>query len=229
VTRRSSAEEKIALFGTLFKGRDDVYPRRFESVTTGRCGYQPACANEWVRGVCDKPKTRCAFCGRRQFLPVTSETLRWHLSGENEKGKPFVMGVYPLLEDEHCWFVAADFDKASWHEDVSALRQSCEDWCPAGRGALALRQRRPCLVVLFRAPSARLAREFASWLLTETLERRPEVGLDSYDRLFPNQDTMPKGGFGNLIALPLQKRARGQGNSVFVDKASSRFPILGPF
>ena len=109
VTNHSSAEEKIALFGALFKGRDDVYPRRFESAATGRCGYQPACSNEWVRGVCDKPKTRCALCGQRQFLPVTPATLRWHLSGEDEKGKPFVMGVYPLLEDEHCWFVAADF------------------------------------------------------------------------------------------------------------------------
>ena len=228
VTRLSPAEEKIALFGALFKGRDDVYPRRFESATTGRCGYQPACANEWVRGVCDKPKTRCALCGQRLFLPITPETLRRHLSGEDEKGKPFVMGVYPLLEDENCWFVAADFDKESWREDVSSLRQTCAELgvplaverSRSGNGAHVW--------WFFSEPlPARLAREYASWLLTETLERRPEVGLDSYDRLFPNQDTMPKGGFGNLIALPLQKQARAQGNSVFVDESFN--PLADPW
>ena len=218
VTQLSSAEDKIALFGALFRGREDIYPRRFESASTGRSGYQPACANEWVRGVCGKPKTKCALCGQRKFLPVTVEALRWHLSGEDDKGRPFVMGVYPLLEDEHCWFVAADFDKEGWRDDVAALRQTCEELgtplaierSRSGNGAHAW--------WFFSEPvPARLARDFASWLLTETLERRPEVGLDSYDRLFPNQDTMPKGGFGNLIALPLQKRVRAQGNSVFVD------------
>ncbi|MEI7902981.1 MAG: hypothetical protein WCK89_22285, partial [bacterium] len=218
VTCRSSPEEKIALFGALFRGREDVYPRRFESATSGRAGYQPACANEWVRGVCAKPKTRCALCGQRKFMPVTMETVRWHLSGEDDKGRPFVMGVYPLLTDEHCRFVAADFDKAAWREDVRAVVRICGDLglpvaverSRSGNGAH--------LWWFFAEPlSGRLAREFASWILTETLERRPEVGLDSYDRLFPSQDTIPKGGFGNLIALPLQKQARALGNSVFVD------------
>jgi superfamily II DNA or RNA helicase/very-short-patch-repair endonuclease len=218
-TQHSPAEDKIVLFASLFRGRPDVYPRRFESAATGRAGYQPACANEWVRGVCDKPKTRCALCGQRKFLPVTEEALRWHLSGEDDKGRPFVMGVYPLLEDEHGWFVAADFDKEKWGDDIAALRQTCEELglplaverSRSGNGAHAW--------WFFSEPvPARLARDFASWLLTETLERRPEVGLDSYDRLFPNQDTMPKGGFGNLIALPLQKQARAAGNSVFIDE-----------
>jgi superfamily II DNA or RNA helicase/very-short-patch-repair endonuclease len=225
VTHRSSAEEKIALFGALFRGREDVYPRRFESAATGRSGYQPACANEWARGVCDKPKTKCALCGQRRFLPVTAEVLRWHLSGADDKGRHFVMGIYPLLEDEHCWFVAADFDKEGWREDVAALRQTCEELgiplaverSRSGNGAHAW--------WFFSEPvPARLARDFASWLLTETLERRPEVGLDSYDRLFPNQDTLPKGGFGNLIALPLQKRARAAGNSVFIGADAEPLP-----
>ncbi len=219
VTSRSTPEEKIALFGSLFRGRDDVYPRRFESATSGRAGYQPACANEWLRGVCEKPKARCALCGQRKFIPVTKETFRWHLSGADDKGRPFVMGVYPLLADEHCHFVAADFDKANWREDVGAVAQTCAELklpvaverSRSGKGAH--------LWWFFSEPlSGRLAREFASWILTETLERRPEVGLDSYDRLFPNQDTVPKGGFGNLIALPLQKQARAAGNSVFVDE-----------
>jgi len=224
VTCHSSSEEKIALFGALFRGRDDVYPRRFESVRTGRSGYQPACANEWVRGVCEKPKTRCSLCGQWKFLPVTEETIRWHLSGMDDTGRPFVMGVYPLLSDEHCHFVAADFDKDSWREDVGAVARTCwERGLPvaversrSGNGAH--------LWWFFSEPlPGRLAREFASWILTETLEGRPEVGLDSYDRLFPNQDTLPKGGFGNLIALPLQKQARTLGNSAFVDERFEPF------
>ena len=224
VTRQSPPEEKIALFGALFRGRDDVYPRRFESVRTGRSGYQPACANEWVRGVCEKPKTRCALCGQRKFLPVTEETIRWHLSGMDDKGRPFVMGLYPLRVDEHCHFVAADFDKDSWREDVGAVARTCSE-----RGLpVAVERSRSGngahLWWFFSEPlPGRLAREFASWILTETLEGRPEVGLDSYDRLFPNQDTLPKGGFGNLIALPLQKQARILGNSAFVDERFEPF------
>ena len=117
----------MALFEALFRGREDVYPRRFESVTSGRAGYQPACANEWARGVCEKPKTRCALCSQRKFIPVTTETIRWHLTGEDDKGHPFVMGVYPLQADEHCHFVAADFDKAAWREDVAAVVLTCEE------------------------------------------------------------------------------------------------------
>jgi superfamily II DNA or RNA helicase len=220
VTCRSPPEEKIALFRSLFGGREDVYPRRFESATSGRAGYQPACANEWVRGVCGKPKTRCGVCEQRKFIPVTTETLRWHLSGEDDRGRAFVMGVYPLLADEHCHFVAADFDKAAWREDVAAVVRTCGE---VGLPAAVERSRSGNGAHLWwffsESLSGRLAREFAAWILTETLERRPEIGLDSYDRLFPNQDTIPKGGFGNLIALPLQKRARALGNSVFVDEA----------
>jgi len=218
VTGASSPDAKVALFRSLFRGRDDVYASRFESARSGHSGYQPACAHEWVRGLCEKPRVRCAQCGNRRFLPVTDDVVRAHLSGLDGRGRPFVMGLYPLLTDEHCWWVAADFDKAAWRDDVRALAETC--------AALGL----PCLVERSRSGNgahawwffaepvpARLARDFASWLITETLDRRPEVGLDSYDRLFPNQDTMPKGGFGNLIALPLQKQARASGNSLFVD------------
>ena len=101
----SSSNEKIALFRSLFRGREDVYPRRFESRKTGKSGYAPACANEWVRGICEKPRIKCAECPHRRFLPVTDEVIRWHLSGRDDAGQPFVAGVYPMLLDETCFFL----------------------------------------------------------------------------------------------------------------------------
>lgn len=219
VDQTSRSEIKIALFRSLFRGRDDVYPRRFESRKTGRAGYAPACANEWVRGICEKPRIKCAECPHRRFLPVTEQVIRWHLSGQDAAGQPFVAGVYPLLLDETCFFLAIDFDKAGWQEDSLAFMKACRrldlpaalERSRSGRGGH---------VWLFfeEAVPAALARRLGSHLLTEAMEGRPDIGLDSYDRLFPNQDTLPHGGFGNLIALPLQKRARDQGNSLFLDE-----------
>ena len=123
----SAAEEKIALFRSLFRGRTEVFPQRFESRKTGRAGYSPACGNEWVRGVCEKPKVKCSDCTQQAFLPVTAETIRWHLSGLDDRGRPFVMGIYPMLLDETCHFLAVDFDKETWQEDVSAFLDSCSE------------------------------------------------------------------------------------------------------
>lgn len=218
LTNRSPAEEKVCLFRALFRGREDVYPRRFESTKTGRSGYQPACANEWNRRFCDKPNVKCSACPHRRFMSVTDNEVTWHLTGQDAVGKPFVMGVYPLLADERCWFLAADFDKETWGEDVAAVVTICRERAVpvaversrSGNGAH--------LWFFFNQPlPARLARELGAVLLTATMEQHPGLGLDSYDRLFPNQDTMPKGGLGNLIALPLQKAARDYGNSVFLD------------
>jgi superfamily II DNA or RNA helicase/very-short-patch-repair endonuclease len=218
VDQASSPAAKIALFRALFRGRDDVYPRRFESRKTGRAGYAPACANEWVRGVCEKPRIKCADCPNRRFLPVTDDVIRWHLSGSDAEGQPFVAGVYPLLQDETCFFLAVDFDKTGWREDVEAVRDVCHrlelpaivERSRSGRGAHVW-------FFFEEAIPAALARRLGSHVLTETMEARPDIGLDSYDRLFPNQDTMPHGGFGNLIALPLQRAARTQHNTVFLD------------
>jgi len=113
VTKESPPAAKIELFRSLFRGRADVYPRRFESRKTGKAGYAPACANEWVRGVCEKPRIKCADCPNRRFLPVTDEVIRWHLSGRDHQGRDFVMGVYPLFQDETCFFLAVDFDRES--------------------------------------------------------------------------------------------------------------------
>ncbi len=218
ISQRSSSAEKIALFRTLFRGRDDVYPLRFENRQTGRAGYQPACANEWVRGICEKPRIKCTDCPNRHFLPVTDQVIRWHLSGSDNRGRAFVIGVYPMLRDECCYFLAVDFDAQAWREDASAFLQTCRklelsaalERSRSGNGAH---------VWLFfgEAIPARLARNLGSYILTDTMERRPDIGFGSYDRFFPNQDTLPKGGFGNLIALPLQKEPRSRGNSVFLN------------
>src|SRR5437867_4703076 len=218
VTNSSSPAAKIELFRSLFRGREDVYPRRFESRKTNKAGYAPACANEWVRGVCEKPRIKCADCPNRRFLPVTDDVIRWHLSGRDDLGRDFVMGVYPMLTDESCFLLAADFDRESWQEDAGAFRETCHrldlpvalERSRSGNGGH---------VWLFfeEAITASLARKLGAHILTETMENRPEIGLDSYDRFFPNQDTLPRGGFGNLIALPLQKLARQRANTVFLD------------
>jgi superfamily II DNA or RNA helicase len=212
IGNHSPPEIKIALFRSLFKGRKDVYAKRFESKKTGKSGYQPACRNEWVRGICEKPRTRCGSCTQRSFEPVTDDVIRNHLTGF------IVMGVYPLLANETCHFLAIDFDKETWREDVRAFMDTCKlEEIPAylersrsGNGAHVW--------IFFDKPvPAVKARKLGSFLMTRTLDTRPEIGLNSFDRFFPNQDTMPKGGFGNLIALPLQKKAREKNHSVFLD------------
>lgn len=225
LTQKSSAVDKILLFRSLFRGREDVYPRRFESRKTGRAGYQPACGNEWIRGVCEKPRIKCSDCRNQRFLPVTDEVVRWHLSGRDPAGRDFVMGVYPMLRDEVCHFLAVDFDRENWRGDAAAFIDSCRNLAVP----VALERSRSgngghVWFFFDEAVPATLARKLGSLLLTETMERRPELGLRSYDRLFPNQDTLPKGGFGNLIALPLQRQARDRGNSVFVDEDFRPYP-----
>ncbi len=218
VHRCSPPEAKIALFRSLFRGREDIYPLRFESRTTGKSGYQPACANEWAPGVCEKPRIKCAACLHQRFLPVTDDAIRWHLSGCDDAGRDFVLGVYPLMRDETCFFLAADLDKAQWQDDAQAILETCFRMnLPAALERSRSGNGGHIWLFFEQAIPAALARKLGAHLLTETMERRPDIGLDSYDRFFPNQDTLPRGGFGNLIALPLQRRPREIGNSVFLD------------
>ncbi|MFZ1043074.1 MAG: DEAD/DEAH box helicase family protein [Anaerolineales bacterium] len=219
VTSQSTQESKIALFRSLFRGREDVYAKRFENPRTGKKGYQPVFRIEWDSGPFEKQKIRRED---REYLPVTEEVFRNHLLGANPQDKSkhdFTMGIYPMLPDETCWFLAADFDKATWQEDVAAFLETCRLFnVPA-----ALERSRSGngghIWIFFSEPiPAAMARKMGSFLLTQTMEQRPEIGLDSYDRFFPSQDTLPKGGFGNLIALPLQKRPRENGNTLFLDE-----------
>jgi len=222
VTAPSSSTEKVALFRRLFAGRPDVFPVRWENRKTAKSGYAPACFNEWIRGICGKPQVKCGECPHQAFITVTDDIIEKHLrggDGARPSGGDFVAGVYPLLPDETCWFLAADFDEESWAADALAMLETCR-----AKGAPAALERSRSgngghVWIFFSEPvPARTARQLGAAMLTETMERRPEIGFASYDRFFPSQDTMPVGGFGNLIALPLQRRAREHGNSVFIDK-----------
>ena len=221
VTAASTAEAKISLFRQFFAGRHDVFPLRWENTKTGRSGYAPACANEWIRGVCNKPHVKCGECSNQAFLPIADDVIRNHLRGVDRSKSSramFVAGVYPLLRDETCWFLAADFDGAHWSADALAFLETCRQ-----KGVSAALERSRSgegghVWIFFAEPiPAREARQLGALLITDTMERRPEIGFESYDRLFPSQDTLPVGGFGNLIALPLQRAARERGNSVFID------------
>jgi superfamily II DNA or RNA helicase len=223
-----SGQEKIILFRSLFRGREDVYPRRFESLKTGKSGYQPDCANEWMQGVCDKPKIKCTQCKNRKLIPVSDEIIKSHLRGHNygeSSGRDFTVGVYPMLPDETCWFLAVDFDKSTWRADAIAYWESCKSYGIPANLERSRSGNGGHIWIFFSEPiSARLARRLGSFLLTKTIEKRPEIGLESYDRFFPNQDTLPQGGFGNLIALPLQRKPREKGSSVFVDEDLEPYP-----
>jgi superfamily II DNA or RNA helicase len=213
VSQESPAKEKIALFVNLFRGREDVYAVRWES-RDGRSGYSPACVRDWDAIRASKPAERKKVEHKtRTLLPLTDEVIRDHLAGKH------TVGVYPLLTDDTCWFLAVDFDKKSWQEDSKAFLAVCGQ---AGVPAVLERSRSGKgghIWIFFDEPiSAALARNLGSALLTLAMGNRHEVGLGSYDRLFPSQDRMPKGGLGNLIALPLQKNQREGGNSVFVDR-----------
>lgn len=211
--------KKVALFRRLFHGRTDAYPIRWESKTSGKAGYAPACANEWRAGICEKPRIKCSDCGNRVLIPLTDAIIYDHLAGAH------TVGIYPLLADDTCHFLAVDFDDAQWREDAQAFAQSCiELGVPvaleisrSGNGAHAW-------VFFASCVPARDARRLGTALISHTCARTRQLKLTSYDRLFPNQDTMPKGGFGNLIALPLQKKPRENGYSVFVDAALHPYP-----
>jgi len=211
INSKSDVADKVRLFMSFFGGRDDVYAVRWEN-RKGISGYSPCCRNEWKPGVCAKPKGKCAACRHKAYAPFDGNVVEDHLRGK------IVAGIYPMLTNDTCRFLAIDFDEGEWRKDVAALRAVCAEFSiplaversRSGNGAHAW--------LFFAAPlSAVKARRFGTSLLTCTMSRRHEITFASYDRFFPNQDTLPTGGLGNLIALPLQKEARTAGNSEFID------------
>ena len=208
------------MFRNTFQGREDVFARRWYSPATGKSGYQPVCLKEWRREFCDKKKYKCTECPNREFKELGYEDIYRHLEGRDPNGRD-VIGLYSIMPDHTCRFLCCDFDDKScehgFQKDVMAYVNVCREWnIPAyiersrsGNGAHVW--------ILFAEPiKAQLARRLGNAILTEAMDREGKMTFKSYDRFFPNQDFMPEGGFGNLVALPLQGQARRNGNSVFV-------------
>lgn len=207
----SNSAEKIELFLKLFRCRESVYPVLWENVSKATKGYSPACTNEWVRGICDKPRTKCSECPNQAFPPFDATAVEQHLLGRQ------ILGTYAIRENDTCTFLACDFDGNGWTDDVLAYVDAARamgvdthiERSRSGNGAHAW--------IFFSEPVAAVrARKLGTVILAKAMAKRPNMPLKSYDRFFPNQDTLPKGGFGNLIALPLQKLARERGNTEFL-------------
>lgn len=212
ICNKSSNTDKINLFMSLFKGRADVYAKKWQS-KEGKSGYSPVCLNEWKKEICHKPTVKCSHCENKLYDVLNYDSIDNHLRGKE------ILGIYPLLLEDDCYFLAIDFDEEGWQKDITALREICSmknipfavERSRSGNGAHVW--------FFFEDKiSASTARKFGSALLTYAMSERHEIKFSSYDRLFPNQDSLPKGGFGNLIALPLQYYSRKNKNSVFIDE-----------
>ncbi len=219
VSGKFSLDEEVRLFKELFRGRTDVYAKYWISRKTRKSGYSPVCKNEWVSRICQRTTIKCSKCPHRELMPFDESVILKHLNGS------LVVGIYPLLDGDTCCFLALDFDKDGWQDNVSAFRQVCFEYnipvaverSRSGNGAhvwIFFEDKLPAFT----------ARRLGSFLLTETMSKHYQLDMKSYDRLFPNQDTLPKGGFGNLIALPLQKEAAKLGNSLFIDDNFKPYP-----
>lgn len=200
VNNKSKFQDKVSLFRNLFKGRDDVYAVRWTNEQNGKKGYAPS-----TIGFAKKK-------GPKQYHPIDDQVIYEHLSGTK------IVGLYPLLNNHTCYFLACDFDDDGWTLDSLAYLQACQKYqipvylerSRSGNGGHAW-------IFFSEAVPAISVRQLGMRLLRITMEFRGEMDLGSYDRFFPNQDYMPKGGFGNLIALPLQKKSRSLGNSEFLN------------
>lgn len=204
-------EQKITIFSRLFRGRTDIFANRWQN-QLGRSGYSVACDNEWARGICNKPRIKCQECNHRQFSLLNDQVIYRHLAGLQ------IVGLYPLLQDNTCYLLAADFDKGNWQEEVKAMSRACTKYGVPHAIEISRSGNGAHLWIFFEdTVPANEARLLGFGLLDAAMEIYPNLSFDSYDRLFPNQDILPEGGFGNLIALPLQREARRSGNSSFVD------------
>jgi len=218
--REAEIQRRLDIFRGLFRGREAVFAQRFVSSKTGKSGYQPVCKNRWSDG-CIEHKRKCEGCPFREFVPLDEAVIRRHL--DKDAKETDVIGIYPILEDNTVYFLCADFDDKNcehgYQDDVLSYVHVCREWdIPAyiersrsGKGAHVW--------IFFEGPVlATDARRLGFAIIGAAMESNFRLEMKSYDRFLPNQDFLPKGGFGNLIALPLQGLARKNGNSVFVDE-----------
>lgn len=229
LTKEQILQQRKDLFRSLFKGREDVFALRWTS-KNGKTGYSPACQN-FRTSLCDKKrnkKIKCIECPNRQFIPLGDAEIQKHLIGK-VGNYPYIIGIYAMLSDDTCNFLCTDFDDKNcehgYQKDVLAFVGVCKDWgipysierSRSGNGAHVW--------ILFEQPVLAVqARRLGNAILTEAMNRDGRVSFKSYDRFFPNQDHLPEGGLGNLVALPLQGLPRKKGNSVFVYENFQQYP-----
>ena len=247
INRQSSPQEKINLYKSLFVGRKDVFAFRWVNTKSNKSGYSPVCGNKWASGKCDMKKYTCATCPYKLPVALTDNYIYNHLAGKDEFCRD-VIGLYPLMEGNLCRFLAMDFDahapkaqmsiisthangaiatyshssanQASWKDDILAVHKTFSDFGINSYIEISRSGNGGHLWVFFEDTlSARLARNLGSAIIKATMQKRHSISFESFDRFFPNQDEIPKGGYGNLIALPLQGRAVKEGHSVFIDES----------
>ena len=237
---RNITETDAKVFFSMFWGRTDIYSKRTIKKSTGEVNYYTQCHNFWRNG-CPRitgSKIKCQDCSKKAYKELKKEQIMDHLRGNAEDATD-VIGVFPLLTDDTCRFIVFDFDNHekgaeksdfanaddSWRDEVDSLRKICDingidalvERSRSGRGAH--------LWIFFQKPiEARLARQFGNALLNKGAESVNLKSFRFYDRMLPMQDHIPKGGVGNLIALPLQGQALKEGNSAFIDEHWNAYP-----
>ena len=214
----SSREDSVKIFMNYFKGRNDVYP--YLSIDKNNPNikyYIPACTNEWKNGVCNKTMgKKCKNCQYRENKPISKETIYKHMYGN------YPIGIYPLLENDTCFFLSLDFDDKDSKKDIKSDVLAFASVCDKYEVPIAIERSRSgngIHIWMFFDTNikARTARKLGSLLLSKTMEIS-NISISSFDRMFPNQDTLPKGGYGNLIALPFQNEPSKYGNTLFIDR-----------
>jgi superfamily II DNA or RNA helicase len=206
VGRQSAPDVKVEFFAALFAARTDIYATRWENTRAGKAGWLPAVRGGWRKGVRHED---------RDYLALTKDVLRAHLTGETH------VGLYPLLDGDRCWWLAADFDGQTAMLDALAYLKAARTWSVPAALEVSRSGVGAHTWVFFTAPvPAESARRLGSALLREAMALRGHMDLASYDRLFPSQDVLPAGGVGNLIAAPLHGKARQDGATLFLDLAT---------
>ena len=225
INRHSTPQQKIDLFKSLFSGRQDVFALRWFNPKSNKSGYAPVCGNKWLSGKCDLKKYSCATCPFKLPVALTDNYIYSHLAGKDDFCRD-VIGLYPIIDGNLCKFLAMDFDshatknQLAWKEDILAVHKTYSDFGIKSYIEISRSGNGGHLWIFFdEIISTRLAKNLGTAIIKAAMQKRHSIPFESFDRFFPNQDEIPKGGYGNLIALPLQGRAVKEGHSVFVNES----------